>query len=42
MVRQDGSEFWTKYGKGPLAGELVAAEAEAKAMGGGVWKNKGR
>jgi len=41
MVRQGWSKFWTRYGKGRLADDFIAAELEAKSMGRGVWKDVG-
>jgi len=41
MVRLGWSEFWTKYGKGRLVDDFVAAELEAKSMGRGVWEDRG-
>ena len=37
LVRQGWSKLYTKYGKGRLHEEFVAAEAEAKAGGFGLW-----
>jgi micrococcal nuclease len=37
LVRQGWSAFYTKYGRGRLAAEFAAAEAEARARGAGLW-----